>query len=57
MITSVNHNGDSDSTGAITGNILGAWMGLDAIDQKWKTDLELYDVIIKVADELYDNCL
>ncbi len=31
IITAVNQAGDSDSTGAITGNILGAYLGLKAI--------------------------
>lgn len=56
MIVSVNHKGDSDSTGAVTGNILGALIGYDAIDSKWKKDLELLDVILEVADDLCHGC-
>lgn len=56
IITAVNHNGDSDSTGAVTGNILGALLGYKAIEEKWKKDLELSDVILKMADDLYLNC-
>ena len=52
IIAAVNHAGDSDSTGAIAGNILGALVGFDAIDEKWKKDLELYDVIMEMADDL-----
>ena len=52
IIAAVNHNGDSDSTGAVTGNILGAMMGYAAIDEKWKTDLELHDLILETADSL-----
>ena len=48
----VNHSGDSDSTGAITGNIVGAINGYDKIADKWKTDLELHDVILELADDL-----
>ena len=29
----VNHKGDSDSTGAICGNILGAWLGEEAVEK------------------------
>lgn len=36
IIAAVNHAGDSDSTGAVTGNILGALLGCEAIDGKWK---------------------
>ena len=53
IIAAVNHRGDSDSTGAVTGNILGARIGFDAIDPKWKTDLELRDVLLEMADDLY----
>ena len=56
IIAAVNHKGDSDSTGAVAGNILGAWLGFDAIDAKWKEDLELYDVILETADDLYRGC-
>ncbi len=52
IIAAVNHNGDSDSTGAVTGNILGAIHGYDAIDNKWKDNLELMDVILKISDDL-----
>ena len=56
IIASVNHKGDSDSTGSITGNILGAWLGVDAIEVKWKTNLELIEVILEISNDLcYDN--
>ena len=50
LIASVNHKGDSDSTGAIFGNILGAYLGIGAIEDKWKNKLELNRVIMMVAD-------
>lgn len=53
MIAAVNHAGDSDSTGAVTGNLLGAATGYDAIPQFYKDDLELHDVILHIADDLY----
>ena len=56
IIAAVNHGGDSDSTGAVTGNILGALLGYDAIDQKWKADLELSEVILEMADDLCHGC-
>ena len=49
LVAAVNHNGDSDSTGAVTGNILGAYLGESKIDPKWKHNLELYDVISQFA--------
>ena len=56
VIAAVNHNGDSDSTGAVTGNILGALLGYDAIDEKWKANLELLDVILEMSDDLCHGC-
>ena len=53
IIAAVNHRGDSDSTGAIAGNILGAWLGYEALENKWKENLELADVIVETADMLY----
>lgn len=48
----VNHDGDSDSTGAVAGNIIGAILGNNAIPQKYLTNLELHDVLLSVADDL-----
>lgn len=48
----VNHGGDSDSTGAICGNILGAAFGERAIPREWLERLELRDVIEQLADDL-----
>jgi ADP-ribosylglycohydrolase len=54
--TSVNHSGDSDSTGSVTGNILGAYLGYDAIPEQYLSQLELKDVILEIADDLYRGC-
>lgn len=56
VIAAVNHDGDSDSTGAITGNILGAMVGYNRIEQKWKENLELANVILEIADDLCHGC-
>ena len=57
VTAAVNHDGDSDSTGAVTGNILGTLHGYSAIEEKWKKDLELSDVILELADDLCQGCL
>ena len=49
----VNHSGDSDSTGSITGNILGAMLGEQAIPHDWLKQLELVDVIRQVGNDLF----
>lgn len=56
LIVSVNHSGDSDSTGAVTGNILGAYLGLKGIPEKYLHNLELKEVILEIADDLYNDC-
>lgn len=48
----VNHSGDSDSTGAITGNLLGTLLGLRAIPQQWMRPLELRKEITQLADDI-----
>jgi ADP-ribosylglycohydrolase len=53
VILAVNHDGDSDSTGSIVGNILGAMRGVKAIPAKWLESLELRDVITELAEDLY----
>ena len=52
IISAVNITGDSDSTGAITGNLLGAMAGATVIPQRWLAQLELRDVIETVAQDL-----
>ncbi len=50
----VNHRGNSDSTGAICGCILGAWLGREAVEAAFDLSrLELADVIISVGEDLY----
>jgi ADP-ribosylglycohydrolase len=48
----VNHDGDSDSTGAITGSLLGALRGEQAIPRRWLDALELRDTVTTLADDL-----
>jgi ADP-ribosylglycohydrolase len=49
LLLSVNHSGDSDSTGMVCGNIAGALHGLRAVPEDWLRTLELYDVISALA--------
>lgn len=56
IITAVNHDGDSDSTGSITGNIVGAYLGLEGIPAEWSRELELKDIILEIADDLFHDC-
>jgi ADP-ribosylglycohydrolase len=56
IIASVNHSGDSDSTGSVTGNILGAYHGYDRLPRKFVDRLELKNVILEIADDLWHDC-
>ena len=55
LIAAVNHKGDSDSTGAIAGNIIGAQVGLSGIPDKYTEKLEQRELILTVADGLWDR--
>lgn len=52
IIAAVNHGGDSDSTGAICGNIMGAYLGLNNIPPKFIGRLELLEQLLELADDL-----
>jgi len=53
VLLAVNHSGDSDSTGAIAGNIAGALYGVEAVPARWLAPLELRDEIVSMADDLF----
>lgn len=50
-----NHSGDSDSTAAITGNIMGAVLGVGAIPAGWLDVLELRETIERLATAMHDR--
>ena len=52
IVLAVNHSGDSDSTGSITGNLLGAIHGEAAVPARWLAQLEMREVIGAIADDL-----
>lgn len=52
VVCAINHDGDSDSTGSIAGNIIGAFLGEELIPSYYLENLELKDVIIEIADDL-----
>lgn len=54
LALSVNHDGDSDSTGSICGNILGAHYGFHVIPKEWMDVLELKELIVEVSNNLYN---
>lgn len=56
LIAAVNHSGDSDSTGAVCGNIMGAIVGYKAVPDHFIQNLELHNLIISIADDLFTGC-
>ena len=57
IVSAVNHSGDSDSTGAVCGNIMGCLLGREAIPAKFTDSLELRDVIEEMAHDLSTGCI
>ena len=50
---SVAHAGDSDSTGSLTGNLLGAMLGVEALPAAWLDDVELRETLEQMALDLH----
>lgn len=66
IIASVNHDGDSDSTGSVCGNIMGAIYGYEHIKKRnifcpegkqLEDTLELSEIIFAFADDLSTGCI
>ncbi len=51
LVLAANHSGDSDSTAAICGNLLGAALGEAALPGDWLAELEGRAVIERLADD------
>ena len=63
VIEAVNIDGDSDSTGAITGNLLGAMNGMSGIPKEWIkkhrerriVETVAWDILIKIETDENDH--
>jgi ADP-ribosyl-[dinitrogen reductase] hydrolase len=53
ILTAVNLGDDADTTGAICGQVAGAFYGQDAIPAKWRKKLTLGQEIADLADQLF----
>ncbi|GAA0472009.1 ADP-ribosylglycohydrolase family protein [Streptomyces stramineus] len=51
LLLAVNHGGDSDSTGSLCGNILGALHGETALPPAWLAELEGRATLLQLADD------
>ena len=56
MITAVNHSGRSAAVGAVTGALLGLFMGEDALPEFYMECLEPTDILRELADDLLQGC-
>ena len=54
-LLAVNLGDDADTTGAIYGQIAGAYYGVDAIPATWRSQLAMAETITSLADRLYDQ--
>ena len=54
-LLAVNLGDDADTTGAIYGQIAGAYYGVDAIPATWRSQLAMAGTITSLADRLYDQ--
>lgn len=53
VVMAVNHSGDSDSTGSITGNVLGVIFGPEAIDEHWINQLKTKHIVERMSADLH----
>ncbi|KJY42153.1 ADP-ribosylglycohydrolase [Streptomyces sp. NRRL B-1568] len=51
LLLAVNHGGDSDSTGSVCGNLLGAVHGETALPAGWLAELEGRATVLELADD------
>jgi len=57
LLLAVNHSGDSDSTGSICGNLLGARYGDHGLPHSWVQQVEGRATIAALADDLAAECV
>lgn len=53
VLASINHSGDSDSVGCITGAIIGTALGYEGIPNQWVKKIENRSILNTVSNELY----
>jgi len=47
-----NHDGDSDSTASIAGQIYGVWQGLDELPHAWVKRRDVFDPLVELIGQL-----
>jgi ADP-ribosylglycohydrolase len=51
------HSGDSDSTAAVTGNLIGCMVGARALPKRWLRTLELRDAVERIARDFHASLI
>jgi ADP-ribosyl-[dinitrogen reductase] hydrolase len=54
VLGAVNLGDDADTTGAVCGQIAGAFYGASAIPPRWRSRLIMHDEIVNLSDRLYE---
>jgi ADP-ribosyl-[dinitrogen reductase] hydrolase len=55
LLLAVNMGDDADTTGAVYGQLAGAYYGVVGIPERWLSSLKHYDVIEKLVGKLYER--
>lgn len=55
VLMAVNHDGDSDTTGSLAGQLLGASYGVGSLPEEWLTSLELRETIEQIGRDLSEH--
>lgn len=53
VLAAANLGDDADTTGAVAGQLAGAWYGYERIPASWREKLDRRDELLAVADELF----
>ena len=56
IIAAANHDGDSDSTASVAGNLAGTLLGIEQIPEFFLESLELREIIEEIAWDLWNDC-
>lgn len=53
VLAAVNMGGPSAGRGALTGQLMGAWLGRATIPERWLLRLELHNIIAEISEDLF----
>lgn len=53
VLAGANAGGDTDTIAAMTGALVGTRLGMEAIPEEWRRELEVSDYLVAVADRLW----